>query len=79
MNNLEKLTKNNPLTLEDFDRFILFSLKFTHFLLLMLTDINFAWEPLNKDDWKETLKYTTIGLEKAENDIKKLKEEIKNN
>lgn len=79
MNNFKKLIENNPLSLEDFELFILFSLKFTHFLLLMLTDINFAWEPINNDDWKETLKYTTIGLEKAENDIKKLKEEIKNN
>lgn len=83
MNNLKQLTENNPLTFEDFDHFINFSLKFTHFLLLMLTDINYAWEPINNDDWKETLKYTKIGLEKTKNDIKektkKLRDEIINN
>lgn len=83
MDNLKQLTENNPLTFKDFDHFINFSLKFTHFLLLMITDINYAWEPINNDDWKETLKYTKIGLEKTKNDIKektkKLRDEIINN
>ncbi|GAA3265991.1 hypothetical protein LMG8520_1310 [Lactococcus lactis subsp. lactis] len=77
MNNLAKLTADNPLTFEDFEHFINFSLKFTHFILLMLTNINYAWEPTNINDWEQTLKYTSIGLEKAKKDIKEKTRELR--
>lgn len=82
MNNLAKLTADNPLTFDDFENFINFSLKFSHFLLQMLTNINYAWKPTNIDDWEQTLKYTSIGLEKTKKDIeektRELRDEINN-
>lgn len=77
MNNLDKLTADNPLTFDDFEHFINFSLKFTHFILLMLTNINYAWEPTNINDWEQTLKYTSIGLEKTKKDIEEKTRELR--
>lgn len=78
MNDFEKITSDNPLSYQDLDDFIQFSLNFSHMILLMLTNTNYAFEPTNYDDWESTLKYVRKGFEKEKSDLEKRKEEVEN-
>lgn len=78
MNDFKKITSDNPLSYQDLEEFIQFSLKFSHMILLMLTNIYYAFEPINYNDWETTLKYVRKGIEKEKSDIEKRKEEVEN-
>lgn len=78
MNDFEKITSDNPLSYQDLDDLIQFSLNFSHMILLMLTNTNYAFEPTNYDDWESTLKYVRKGFEKEKSDLEKKKEEVEN-
>ncbi|WP_017370788.1 hypothetical protein [Lactococcus garvieae] len=78
MNDFDKITSDNPLSYQDLDDFIQFSLNFSHMILFMLTNRSQPFEPTNHEDWEETLKYVRKGLEKHESDLQKKREEIEN-
>lgn len=78
MNNFDKITSDNPLSYQDLDDFIQFSLNFSHMILLMLTNISKAFEPRKHDDWEDTLKYVRKGMEKEKSVLQKERERLEN-
>lgn len=59
-----------PISIKDMESLIVFSVEYLLFLIAILTDINKAKQPLNIDDWKNTLALVKLGSKYSEFDIK---------
>lgn len=65
----DKVATNNPLSFEDLENFIQYSLKFSQMIFLMLTGTYKEINSTDCDDWEDTLQYVRGGLKQKEIEI----------
>ncbi|EOS7969335.1 hypothetical protein DXT27_RS12765, partial [Enterococcus hirae] len=73
---LDIIINNFPLDYKDINDLIVFALDFSIFASAMLTGINRASEPVNINDWENTLRAVRLGEKYKEVDVQKKVEEL---
>lgn len=73
---LDIIINNFPLDYKDINDLIVFALDFLIFASAMLTGINRASEPVNINDWENTLRAVRLGEKYKEVDVQKKVEEL---
>ena len=76
---LDSVINNFPLDYKDINDLIVFALDFSIFAGAMLTGVNRASEPVNIDDWENTLRAVKLGEKYKDVEIQKQVEEFKKN
>lgn len=77
--NLDDVIKKFPLNHKEINELISFALDFCQFACAMLTNVNRATEPVNINDWENTLRAVTIGEKYKETEIQRQLDEFKTN